>query len=110
MDFFLKFQYNFMNQNKKEDFQLFTLGECAKLLNLGFGRNVFINYLRKWKILMSEKNVPYQRMISLGYAEFRLVKIETRNGKVLKIPTTLVTIKGLYFFEKLLDNKLKKAK
>lgn len=99
-----------MKKIKKEDSQLFTLGECAKLLNLGFGRNVFISYLRKWMILMEDKNAPYQRMISNGYMEYRLKQIETKSGKILKIPTTLVTIKGLYYLEKVFNIKLKIGK
>lgn len=110
MEYFLIFKRLFMLNDKNAVSILFTLGECAKLLNLGFGRNVFISYLRKWKILMEDKNVPYQKMISNGYMEYRLVKIETYDGKILSIPTTLVTIKGLYFLEKLFKNKLKAGK
>ena len=99
-----------MGKIKKKEEQLFTLGECAKLLNQGLGRNAIIIYLRKWKILMEGKNVPYQRMISNEYMEYRLVKIETKNGEIMRIPTTLVTIKGLYYLEKVFNNKLKTRK
>lgn len=48
-----------------------TIGEAAKVLNMGVGRNRLFQILRNNKILQSN-NVPYQEYIDRGY--FRVIE------------------------------------
>ncbi|MCE5241890.1 MAG: phage antirepressor KilAC domain-containing protein [Syntrophobacteraceae bacterium] len=81
-----------------------SMGDAAKVLNMGLGRNNLIKFLRSTKILNS-KNVPYQRYIDLGY--FRVVerKFSARNGETHISVTTLVYQKGLDFIRRTLISR-----
>lgn len=74
------------------------IGEAAKILGLGYGRNTLFRKLRNDGILMSN-NEPKQRYIDAGY--FRLTQldpIDMGKGKAPLIKTkTLVKQKGLAF-------------
>jgi len=78
----------------------FDMGEAAKVLNLGMGRNALFLYLRHKKVLMAN-NEPYQKYIDLGY--FRVIEQEyTQGAKGTKVKLkTLVYQKGINFILKL---------
>jgi anti-repressor protein len=79
------------------------IGETAKVLKLGYGRNILFQILRREKILM-ENNLPYQSFIDSGY--FTVIEVPYPAGDETRIHLkTLVTQKGLTW---LLKQNLKK--
>ncbi len=81
-----------------------TIGDAAKVLNMGVGRNRLFEILRNNKILQNN-NVPYQKYIDRGY--FRVVeqhwtKPDGENCVSIK---TLVYQNGLTFIRKLITAK-----
>ena len=78
---------------------LLNMGETAKTLNLGYGRNTLIRNLRSMKIFF--KLEPYQRYLDQGYFE---VKTTTNNGFINK--QTFTTPKGLIWLRKKLVDTL----
>lgn len=48
-----------------------TIGDAAKVLNMGVGRNRLFEILRNHKIFQNN-NVPYQKYIDRGY--FRVIE------------------------------------
>ena len=77
------------------------MSNVAKVLNLGFGRNVLFQKLRELGILMSN-NTPYQNQIENG--NFRIIetKFNLPNGDTKIYLKTLVMQKGLnYILRKL---------
>lgn len=78
--------------------QAISIGDAAKVLNMGIGQNNLFRFLRQQGILMSD-NKPYQKYIDAGY--FRVIeqpylaKGETRLGF-----KTMVYQKGLDFIRK----------
>jgi phage antirepressor YoqD-like protein len=77
------------------------IGDAAKVLNLGFGRNRLFEFLREKGVLMQD-NRPYQKYIDCGY--FRLIeqKWNTPNGETKINIKTLVYQKGLNYISKLI--------
>ncbi|WP_039230815.1 Rha family transcriptional regulator [Clostridium haemolyticum] len=84
---------------KSED--TIDMGECAKVLNMGIGRNNLFKFLREHDVLMSN-NVPYQRFVDGKY--FRTIenKFEKPNGEIKINVKTVVYQKGLDYIRKLL--------
>lgn len=83
-----------------------SISECAKVLNMGIGRNKLFEFLRKQKVLR-HNNEPFQRFVDAGY--FRQVeqKWHTEEGETKISLKTLVYQKGLDYIRKLLtDNKM----
>lgn len=80
-----------------------AIGEAAKVLNMGIGRNKLFQILRGKKILM-RNNVPYQEFIDRGY--FRVVeqKWTTTEGETRISIKTLVYQKGLDFIRRQLES------
>lgn len=81
------------------------MGEVAKVLDMGIGRNKLFEFLRENKILM-RNNKPYQQYINNGY--FRVIesKYIKPNGEIEVNIKTLVYQKGVDFIRKLiLKNK-----
>lgn len=78
------------------------IGEAAKVLNMGIGRNKLFQVLRGKKILM-RSNVPYQEFIDRGY--FRVIeqKWTTPEGETRISIKTLVYQKGLDFIRRQLQ-------
>ena len=71
------------------------MGEVAKVINCGMGRNQMFGYLRKKKVLQSS-NVPYQRFVDYGW--FRVIEskyIDRTTGDVKINIKTLVYQKGI---------------
>ena len=81
-----------------------SIGECAKVLNMGIGRNKLFEFLRQQKILR-ENNEPYQKYIDLGYFRQIEQKWHTPEGDTKIYIKTLVYQKGLDFIRKLLIEK-----
>jgi anti-repressor protein len=80
--------------------KLTSMGDAAKVLNIGIGRNTLFGKLRNLKILM-DTNVPYQCYIERGYFTVKMVPILI-DGKVENKPTTYVTGRGLTWLSKIL--------
>ena len=75
-----------------------TMGEAAKVLDLGIGRNELFEFLRRKKVLQSD-NIPYQKYIDAGY--FRTIEQKyTVNDSVRINIKTLVYQRGLDFIRR----------
>ena len=99
---------NKMMQPKAEFFDAVTdskqaipIGDVAKILDMGIGRNKLFEFLREERILMYD-NRPYQKYIDQGY--FRVVEQKyEKNGDVCINIKTLVFQKGVDFIRKRLQ-------
>lgn len=80
--------------------ELTSMSEAAKLLKLGYGRNILFKNLREMNILR-KNNEPYQQYINSGYFEIKT----THTYKDKRTTVTFVTSKGLEYLRK----KLKTA-
>jgi prophage antirepressor-like protein len=80
-----------------------SIGEVAKVLDVGIGQNKLFAFLREKKIL-DYHNIPYQEYIDRGY--FRTVeqKYDVR-GEVRISIKTLVFQKGIDYIRRLLQKK-----
>ena len=81
-----------------------SLGEVAKVLDMGIGRNKLFEILRQKHILM-RNNQPYQQYVDMGY--FRVIeqKYEVR-GEVRISIKTLVYQKGIDWIRKQLAKEV----
>lgn len=79
---------------------LLSMGDTAKLLDMGVGRNKLFKFLKERKILMDD-NMPYQQYVDRGY--FKVVESYYMAGdnKVIA-KTTYVKQKGVDYIRKLL--------
>lgn len=86
--------------------QAIEMGQVAKVLDMGIGRNKLFEFLRSEKILMGN-NQPYQKYIDEGY--FRVVeqKFTKESGETMINIKTLVFQKGVNFIRKRLAKELK---
>ena len=74
------------------------IGDVAKILNMGIGRNKLFEFLRNQHILM-HNNHPYQKFIDAGY--FRVIEQKYEvNGEVRISIKTLVFQKGVDLIRK----------
>ena len=80
------------------------MGDAAKVLNMGIGRNKLFSILRQYKILM-KNNRPYQEYVDRGY--FRVIeqKYSLTSGDTRIDFRTLVYQRGLDFIRKFLQQK-----
>lgn len=79
---------------------LLSMGEVAKTLNMGIGRNNLFALLR-FKGILNFNNIPYQRFVNAGY--FKLVeKAYDVNDEPRVATTTYVTQRGLDYIRKML--------
>jgi phage antirepressor YoqD-like protein len=78
------------------------IGQTAKVLNMGIGRNSLFDLLRNKEILMQD-NLPYQRFIDYGY--FRTVeqKYTKPDGSTCISIKTLVYQKVLDYIRKVVE-------
>lgn len=96
---------NQLMQPKAEFFDAVTdsktaipIGDVAKILDIGIGRNKLFEFLRDKNILTSD-NRPYQRYIDAGY--FRVIEQKYEvNGEVRINIKTLVFQKGIDWIRK----------
>lgn len=79
---------------------LLSMGEVAKTLNMGIGRNNLFALLR-FKGILSFDNVPYQRFVNAGYFKLTERTYEV-NGRTKVATTTYVSQKGLNYIRKVL--------
>jgi len=78
--------------------QAISIGDAAKVLNMGIGQNNLFRFLRQQGILMSD-NKPYQKYIDAGY--FRVVEQSyLAKGETRLSFKTMVYQKGLDFIRK----------
>jgi phage antirepressor YoqD-like protein len=76
------------------------MGQVAKILNMGIGRNQLFELLREKKVL-KENNEPYQKYVSANY--FKVVETKYDNKGTTMIGTkTVVYQKGLDYIRKLI--------
>ena len=81
--------------------QAIPIGDVAKILDMGIGRNKLFEFMREEKILMPD-NRPYQKYIDAGY--FRVVEQKyEKNGDTYINLKTLVFQKGVDFIRKKLE-------
>lgn len=80
---------------------LLSMGEVAKVLDMGIGRNKLYKFLRDKDVLM-EDNIPYQRYVDAGY--FKLTEKHYMSGEDSIVSTsTYVKQKGVDYIRKLLQ-------
>lgn len=80
------------------------IGEVAKVMNCGIGRNKLFEFLRKEKVLM-KNNIPKQHFVDEGYFRVIETKYTKPNGDVSINLKTVVYQKGVYYIRKLLKKK-----
>ena len=80
------------------------IGEVAKVLNCGIGRNKLFDFLRKEKVLM-KNNIPKQHFVDEGYFRVIETKYTKLNGDVSINLKTVVYQKGVDYIRKLLKKK-----
>ena len=86
---------------------LMSMGDVAKLLDMGMGRNKLYAFLRNKGVLRSN-NVPYQRYVDAGY--FKLVESKVDNGESTMVFTaTFVKQRGIDYIRKLIKDEAKVA-
>lgn len=78
------------------------IGDAAKVLNIGLGRNRLFKILRSKGILMSN-NIPYQEYIDRGYFRTIEQKWTTTEGETRINIKTLVYQKGLNYIMKIVQ-------
>ena len=86
---------------------LMSMGDVAKLLDMGIGRNKLFAFLRN-KGVLRPNNVPYQRYVDAGY--FKLVESKVANGESAMVFTaTFVKQRGIDYIRKLIKDEAKVA-
>jgi len=83
---------------------VFTFGEVAKILELGYGSITLYEKMRECGLIMKGDKIPYQKYINNGY--FKVVEQLIENGKFKKlVSVTYATQKGIGYIKKLLDTQ-----
>ncbi len=80
------------------------VGQAAKILELGFGRNTLFRLLRDKGVFFRSRNEPRQEYINRGYFVLKEKFIERNNHDGFVVTKVLVTQRGLEFINKLFDN------
>lgn len=80
-----------------------SIGEVAKVLDMGIGQNKLFAFLREQRIL-DRQNIPYQEYIDRGYFRTIEQKYDVR-GEVRISIKTLVFQKGIDFIRKQLQKE-----
>lgn len=83
-----------------------AIGDAAKVLNMGIGRNKLFELLRDYKILM-DNNIPYQSYIDRGYFRTIEQKWITKDGETKINIKTLVYQRGLDYIRKIVNKEIK---
>ncbi len=76
---------------------MIDIGQCAKILELSFGRNTLFAKLRENGIFFKNRNEPKQNFIDRGFFKLKEQFIETQNHGTKTVVKVLVTQKGLGF-------------
>ncbi len=80
------------------------MGEVAKVLDMGIGRNKLFEILRRNKVLMNN-NIPYQKYIDSGYFRVVETKFTKPDGDTCVNIKTLVYQKGINYIKRLVEEK-----
>lgn len=86
------------------------IGQCAKILELPFGRNTLFKKLREQGVFFKNRNEPQQRYIDKGYFQLKEKFIERDNHDSFMIVKVLVTQRGLGFLSTLFQAEPKSKK
>lgn len=82
---------------------MIDIGQCAKVLELPFGRNTLFKELREKGIFFKNKNEPKQAYIERGYFKLKEAFIETKNHGTISVIKVLVTQRGLGYLSTLFE-------
>lgn len=83
-----------------EDNHLVDIGQAAKLLKIGIGRNTFFIKLKEDGVFFKNRNEPKQQYINQGYFDLREVVVPMGNDQSTVKTKVLVTQKGLFWLSK----------
>lgn len=86
------------------------IGQCAKILELPFGRNTLFKNLREKGVFFKNRNEPQQKYIDKGYFQLKEKFIERDNHDSFMIVKVLVTQRGLGFLSTLFKAEPKQKK
>ena len=90
------------------------IGQAAKILNLGFGRNTLFMKLKEAGVFFNDRNEPKQKYIDAGYFQMTLLPpIHRNNHPDILCQKVYCNPKGLAFINHLFGgnpSKVKKAK
>ena len=81
------------------------IGQAAKILDLGYGRNILFDKLRCYGIFFSNRNEPKQKYINAGYFELKEIFIQRGSHPGFTTTKVLVTQKGLAFINRIMEAK-----
>lgn len=103
---------NFVDRIIASD-DMIDIGQCAKVLELPFGRNTLFKELREKGIFFKNKNEPKQAFIERGYFKLKEAFITTNTHGTISVIKVLVTQRGLGYLSTLFESvpspkKLKK--
>lgn len=77
------------------------IGQAAKILNLGYGRNTLFKKLREVGVSFKERNEPKQKYIDAGYFEITEKPIPRKNHPGFIVMVVTCTQKGLAYINHL---------
>ena len=80
------------------------IGQCAKILELPFGRNTLFKELRDRGIFFKNRNEPKQYFVDRGYFQLKERWIERNNHDSFIVIKVLVTQKGLGYLSTLFNS------
>lgn len=86
------------------------IGQCAKILELSFGRNTLFKELREKGVFFKNRNEPQQKYIDKGYFQLKEKFIERDNHDSFMVVKVLVTQRGLGFLSTLFKAEPKQKK
>jgi phage antirepressor YoqD-like protein len=98
----IEFIKRVLDTDKKLD-----IGQCAKILELPFGRNILYKKLREQGIFFKGKNEPKQVYIERGYFQLKEKWIDRKENDSFMIVKILVTQRGLGFLSTLFKSEPK---
>lgn len=102
-------QIEFLNRVLDTDEKV-DIGQCAKILELPFGRNTLFKKLRDNGVFFKQKNEPKQLYIDRGYFQLKEKWIERENHESFMIIKVLVTQRGLGFLSTMFKSDPKPKK
>jgi phage antirepressor YoqD-like protein len=83
------------------------IGQCAKILELPFGRNTLFKQLREQGIFFKSKNEPKQLYVEKGYFQLKEKWIDRNENDSFMVLKVLVTQRGLGFLSTLFKSEQK---
>lgn len=94
---------NFINRVIASE-DMIDIGQCAKVLELPFGRNTLFKELREKGIFFKNKNEPKQAFIERGYFKLKETFITTNTHGTISVIKVLVTQRGLGYISTLFES------